>query len=890
MKRLVIVESPTKAKTIRNFLKGDFVVEASMGHVRDLPSKASEVPEELQGQAWAKLGVNVKEGFEPLYIVPSDKSQVVRNLKKALKGADELYIATDEDREGESIGWHLIELLEPKVPVRRMVFHEITKDAIDSALASPREINQHLVAAQETRRILDRLVGYSLSPVLWRVVTSGLSAGRVQSVAVRLLVEREKERMAFVPASYWDLKAELSKEGSRFDAVMTHRGGIRLATGADFDDETGRLKPDLEAGKDVLLVSEEEARSLAARLPNAPWRVASINDRISTRSPAAPFITSTLQQEGSRKLGLSARDTMRVAQKLYEQGYITYMRTDSTNLSREALDASREAVERKYGKEYLSKTPRTFSNKVRNAQEAHEAIRPAGTEMKTSRELGLSAQEARLYDLIWSRTIASQMAEARLRLVTVQIDAGSGDDVATFRASGRTTEFAGFLRAYVEGSDDPEAALENRESPLPQMNEGDVPTCHTVEASGHETRPPARYTEATLIKTLESEGIGRPSTYASIIDTIAYRYARKVGSQLVPTFTAFAANNLLEKQFSQLVDYGFTANLETVLDQIAEGETDARPYLEDFYTNGIEQPIALSKGKIDPVEVSTIRSPKWNGYVVRVGQYGPYVEGELEGEVVRASLPETMLPGDVTMEELHALVEARAADDEVLGVHPEADKPVFLKEGPYGPYVQLGEDDEKPKRQSLPPGVDRTQVNFQMALDLLALPRELGPHPESGDVVKASIGRFGPYVQHKRTYASLKKGEDDVLTVRLERALELLIEKEKKNAALRTVGNHPESGDPVEVFAGRFGPYVKHGKINASLPKGVEAEDVTMDEALALLEAKASKGKAKKAASKSSAKKTTKKKPAAKKTAPKSTKTKAATRKPAAKKGGKKAG
>lgn len=901
MKRLVIVESPTKAKTIRNFLKGDFVVEASMGHVRDLPSKASEIPEEFQGQAWARLGVNVNEGFAPLYIVPGDKSQVVRNLKKALKGADELYIATDEDREGESIGWHLIELLEPKVPVRRMVFHEITREAIDAALSSPREIDRHLVEAQETRRILDRLVGYSLSPVLWRVVTSGLSAGRVQSVAVRLLVEREKERMAFVPASYWDLKADLQKDGSPFEAVMTHRKGIRLATGADFDDETGKLKPNLEAGKDVLLVSEDEARSLAGRLPEAPWKVSSINDRIATRSPAAPFITSTLQQEGSRKLGLSARDTMRVAQRLYEQGFITYMRTDSTNLSREALDASRNAVERKYGKQYLSKSPRTFSNKVRNAQEAHEAIRPAGTGMKTSVELGLSGQDARLYDLIWSRTIASQMAEARLRLVTVQIEAGSGDDVSTFRASGRTTEFAGFFRAYVEGSDDPEAALENRESPLPPMKEGDVPSCNSVEASGHETRPPARYTEATLIKTLESEGIGRPSTYASIIDTIAYRYARKVGSQLVPTFTAFAATNLLERQFSQLVDYGFTANLEEVLDRIAGGETDARPYLEEFYTKGIEGPIAQSKGKIDPVEVSTIRSPRWNGYVVKVGQYGPYVEGERDGELVRASMPETMLPGDVTMEELQALVEARAAEDEVLGVHPEVDKPVFLKEGPYGPYVQLGEDGEKPKRQSLPPGVDRSQVNFQLALDLLALPRELGVHPASGDVVKASIGRFGPYVQHKRTYASLKKGEDDVLTVGLDRALQLLNEKEKKNAALRTVGSHPETGDPVEVFAGRFGPYVKHGKVNASLPKGAEVEDVTMDEALALLEAKASKGKgkgrAKKATGKTAARKPAAKKPAAKKpaakktpakkTPAKSTKARPGTGKSAPKKGGK---
>jgi DNA topoisomerase I len=830
------------------------------------------VPEEFQGQKWSKLGVNVESGFEPIYVVPKDKAPVVRNLKKLLKGADELYIATDEDREGESIGWHLVEVLEPKVPVRRMVFHEITKEAIESALSSTRDIDRNLVEAQETRRILDRLVGYSLSPVLWRVVTSGLSAGRVQSVAVRLLVEREKERMAFVPASYWGLKADLAKDGSPFEATMTHRGGIRLASGADFDDETGRLKGGLEAGKDVLLMSEQEARDLATRLPSEPWRVSSINDRIATRSPAPPFITSTLQQEGSRKLGLSARDTMRVAQRLYEQGFITYMRTDSTNLSREALEASRGAVERKYGKEYLSKTPRTFSNKVRNAQEAHEAIRPAGTGMKTSRELGLGGQEARLYDLIWSRTIASQMAEARLRLVTAQIEAGEGDDLATFRASGRSTVFPGFFRAYVEGSDDPDAALENREAPLPALSEGDSPRCSAVEASGHETRPPARYTEATLIKTLESEGIGRPSTYASIIDTIAYRYARKQGSQLVPTFTAFAANNLLEKQFAQLVDYGFTADLEEILDRIADGETDARPYLESFYSEGIEGPIAESKGKIDPVEVSTITSPKWNGYIVKVGQYGPYVESSVDGELVRASLPEALLPGDVTVDDLRALVEAKTADDEVLGVHPDFDKPVFLKEGPYGPYVQMGEDDEKPKRQSLPPGVTRTGVDFQMALDLLALPRELGPHPETGEMVKASIGRFGPYVQHRRTYASLKRGEDDVLTVGIDRALQLLNEKEKKSAALRTVGDHPETGDPIEVFAGRYGPYVKHQKTNASLPKGMEAEDISLHDALELLAAKEAKGKGKgrggakkKASSKASAKKPAAKKPAAKK-------------------------
>ncbi len=847
MKRLVVVESPTKARTIRGYLNGDFEIEASMGHVRDLPSSAKEVPDEMRGQRWASLGVNVEDDFEPLYIVPGDKQKVVRQLKKALKSADELYIATDEDREGESIGWHLLEVLQPDVPVRRMVFHEITREAIEEALQNTREIDHDLVEAQETRRILDRLVGYTISPMLWKVISKGLSAGRVQSVAVRLLVQREKERMAFVPASYWDLKARLEQKGEGFDAVMTHYRGIRLATGSDFDDDTGKLKPNLSAGKDVLLLSEEEAGSLAARLPDAPWRVSNVNERIATRSPAPPFITSTLQQEGSRKLNLSARDTMRSAQRLYEQGFITYMRTDSPNLSKEALAASRSAVEKRYGKKYLSDGVRRYSGKVRNAQEAHEAIRPAGTEMKTAKELGLSGIDARLYDLIWSRTIASQMAEARLRLVTVQIEAGEAEDVAAFRASGRSIDFPGFFRAYVEGTDDPDAALENREAPLPEMAEGDRPDCKSVDANGHETRPPARYTEATLIKTLENEGIGRPSTYATIIDTIiSRRYVKRVGSQLAPTFTAFAVNNLLEVQFEQLVDVGFTAGMERVLDDIAAGEQESKPYLKEFYQSGLQTPIQQSKKKIDPKEISTIHSPKWNGYVVRVGQYGPYVETQEDGESVRASLPEELLPGDVTMETLQEIIEASTAEDELLGVHPEHDLPIFLKDGPYGPYVQLGEDDSKPKpkRQSLPKGMAKTEATLPLAIDLLNLPRDLGSHPESGKPIKANIGRYGPYVQHGSVYASLKK-DDDVLTVGLDRALELLAEKERKNKPLRELGEHPESGEPVEVWAGRYGPYVKHKKTNASLPKGMEPEDVTMPVAVDLLVEREKKGKKK---------------------------------------------
>src|SRR5690625_173201 len=885
MKKLVIVESPTKARTIRSYLGDEFEIEASMGHVRDLPSSAREVPESLRKHKWASLGVNVDDDFEPLYVVPKDTQKVVTQRKKQLKKADELYIATDEDREGESIGWHLIQVLEPKVPVKRMVFHEITKDAIVSALDKTRDIDTNLVEAQETRRLLDRLVGYSISPVLWRVISKGLSAGRVQSVAVRLLVQREKERMAFVPASYWDLKAALRQNGTGFEAVMTHYRGIRLASGSDFDDDTGRLKAGLTPDKDVLLLSEEDARALAERLPSAPWRVANINERVSKRSPAPPFITSTLQQEASRKLSLSARETMRVAQRLYEHGHITYMRTDSTNLSREAVDGSRRAVEKRYGKEYLSDGLRQYGGKVRNAQEAHEAIRPAGGAMKTSRELGLSGIDARLYDLIWSRTIASQMADARIRLVTASIEARDEDNVAAFRASGRSIDFPGFFRAYVEGSDDPDAAIENQEAPLPKLQEGDTPDCDDVKALGHETRPPARYTEATLIRTLESEGIGRPSTYATIIDTVINRgYVRKVGTQLAPSFTAFAANNLLEAQFHKLVDVGFTAEMEQVLDDIAAGEEESTPYLRRFYDKGIESAIATVKEKVDPKEISTIHSPKWNGFVVRVGQYGPYLEVDVDGEQVRASLPQDLLPGEVTLEKLQEIAEAATAEDEVLGVHPEHNKPVFLKDGPYGPYVQLGEDDEKPrpKRQSLAPGLTKADVSFDVALDLLALPRVLGQHPDSGKDVKASIGRFGPYVQHEKTYASLKKGVDDVLKVELPRALELLAEKERKNKPLRVLGDHPETGDPIEVWAGRYGPYVKHQKTNASLPKGIEPDDVSMPMAIDLIVEQAKKGKKGRGTKKTAAKKSSAKKPAAKKATAK----KAAPKKSAPKKSG----
>lgn len=843
MKRLVVVESPTKARTIRKFLpKGAYQVEACMGHVRDLPSSASEVPAAIKKEPWGTLAVNVDEGYEPVYVVPKEKRKVVQELKAALKNADELYLATDEDREGESIGWHLLEVLKPKVPVRRMVFHEITKEAIERALEQTRDIDQRLVDAQETRRVLDRLVGYTISPLLWKKVAPRLSAGRVQSVAVRLLVQRERERLDFVSASYWDLKATLEQDRQRFEARMIALGDRKLATGGDFDEHTGTLKK----GNDALVLDEARAQALAERLPDAPWRVASVESKVVTRRPGPPFITSTLQQEANRKLGLSARDAMRVAQKLYENGHITYMRTDSPNLSSEAIGASRRAVEERYGSDYLSPQPRQFSaKKGGGAQEAHEAIRPAGTQMRTKDEIGLSGVEGALYDLIWKRTVATQMADAKVRQTRADILAGEdGPEQATFRATGQTVEFAGFFRAYVEGSDDPNAALEDRDHPLPALAEGDTPACREVEALGHETKPPARYTDATLVKILESEGVGRPSTYASIIDTIVHRgYVRRDGKQLAPTFTAFATTNLLEDHFDQLVDTGFTAEMEQILDDIAEGEKEPVPYLDRFYRGegGIEPRVEAGLEHINARSVSTVEHPKWGPFRVRVGKFGPYVEGEIDGETKTASLPDDLAPADADEAGLRELLETSNAPDEVLGIHPDFDQPVLAKQGPYGPYVQLGDDEQegKPKRTSLPKGMALEDVDLATAVGLLRLPRTVGEHPDGG-VVKSNIGRYGPYVQHGSTFASLKAG-DDVLTVTLDRALELLAEKQRKNQPLRTLGAHPETGDPIEVFEGRYGPYVKHKRTNATIPKGTDPDEVTLEQAVQLLAEKASK-------------------------------------------------
>jgi DNA topoisomerase-1 len=604
-KFLVIVESPTKAKTIRRFLPKNYSVEASMGHVRDLPESASDIPAKFKKEEWAKIGVNVEEEFEPLYVVSKRKTKIVSELRKKLADADELYLATDEDREGESIAWHLVEILKPKIPTKRMVFHEITKSAIEKALTQTRKIDAQLVKAQETRRILDRLFGYTLSPLIWKKIAFGLSAGRVQSVALRVIVERERSRLKFKSASYWDLLASLKKTTEAFDAKLISLGGVRIATGKDFDENTGELPKDKKQGKDLLVLNEADARKLKDKLSTETWKVHSITEKPLTNRPAPPFITSTLQQEANRKLGLSARDAMRTAQKLYEEGLITYMRTDSPNLSQEALKAARKEVVDLYGKEYLSDEVRQYASKSKGAQEAHEAIRPAGSDFVHPKDAGLSGIELALYELIWKRTMATQMAEAKKMSLTIQIKV----DTAIFSASGTRILFPGFLRAYVEGSDDPDAALEDKEILLPKLLEGDVLKLTNLSSESHETKPPSRFTEAALVQMLEKEGIGRPSTYASIIGTIVERgYVRKNASALVPTFTGFAVTQILEKNFSNLVDPKFTSKMEESLDEIADGTLEALPYLKKFYLGkeGLQNQVKVQEKAIDPDESRTV--------------------------------------------------------------------------------------------------------------------------------------------------------------------------------------------------------------------------------------------------------------------------------------------
>lgn len=877
-KALVIVESPAKARKISDYLGSKYKVLASMGHVRDLPSGAAEIPKSVKREPWSRIGINVDSEFEPLYIIPKGKKKVVDELKAALKQSDELILATDEDREGESIGWHLVELLKPKVPVSRMVFGEITKKAILEALEETRELDKNLVEAQETRRVLDRLFGYTLSPLLWKKVAPKLSAGRVQSVAVKVLVEREKERARFVSAEYWDLKAALETGGgAKFDAALHSVGGKRVAAGRDFDENTGKLKP----GSDVVLLNGEHANELRNRIEKIDWTVASVESRNQTRKPYPPFTTSTLQQESNRKIGMTARATMQTAQRLYEEGHITYMRTDSVTLSSEAMNAARGSVKDRYGEDYLSPSPRTFTNKSKGAQEAHEAIRPAGTEMKTAEELRLSGQEAKLYTLIWKRTMACQMADAKLVFHTVTI----GADNAEFRATGRHVEFPGFLRAYVEGVDDPEEALDDKEAALPPLSESEKLKLEQLDSLSHATKPPARFTEATLVRKLEDEGIGRPSTYASIIGTIQDRgYVNKQGSQLVPTFTAMAVTQLLERHFTQLVDYKFTAQMEEQLDEVASGEAQRLPYLRKFYSGeeGLDQQVKSHEEEIDPRVACTIHLENVK-QEIRVGRYGPFVQVEHEGEPVSASLPPDVAPADVSNDQVEKIIRQKTEGPQALGMHPEEGLPVYVKHGPFGAYLQLGEDPvedgPKPKRCSVPKNVDDESLTLDLALQYLGLPRKLGSNPDTGNQVNAGIGRFGPYVTHRiggrQVYKSLPK-EIDVLYVDLASAIDLLKTAKVKGPTppLKELGKHPEDEEIIGVYEGRYGPYVKHHKTYASLPKDREVESVTLEEALQwLAEKEATSGGRKKATKK----KTTKKKAAKKKSVKKkSTKKKSA--------------
>ena len=848
MKSLVIVESPTKAKTIKKYLPKGYMVDSSNGHIRDLPASAKEIPLKFKKESWANLGINVDNSYEPLYVVSAQKKKVVKRLKDLMKDAAELILATDEDREGEGISWHLKEVLNPKIPVKRMVFHEITKEAIVESLQKFREIDMDLVDAQETRRIIDRLAGYTISPLLWKKIAPGLSAGRVQSVAVKLLVDRERERMRFKSGTYCDLKAQLSAlKGKKFDAQMSELNGKRLASGKDFNEATGKLKkPDA-----VVLLNNDDAEALREKLETGTWSVVSVEKNTQKRNPGPPFTTSTLQQEANRKFGMSASDTMRTAQRLYEEGYITYMRTDSTFLSNQAIVAARSGVEELYGSEYLSESERRFSTKAKGAQEAHEAIRPAGSQFRTPNDTDLSGRELKLYDLIWKRTVATQMAPAEIEFTNVLISAEADKDtVATFKASGKEIKFAGYFRAYVEGSDDPDAQLEDQDKLLPPLKENDDLDCNSIEVASHETKPPARFTEATLIKYLESEGVGRPSTYATIISTIQDRkYADKQGSALVPTFTAFAVSELLEAYFPELVDVHFTSEMENQLDEIAHGNNDRTEYIKKFYEGekGIKENVDRQESNIEPQLAKRINLPidDLKDVEIFIGRFGPYVQMKKDdGEVISASLPANLNPSDLTKEKIYELIEMSEAGPESVGKHPESGQDIYILSGRFGPYVQLGEvteENKKPKRASLLKGMEPGEVDLKLALKLLELPRSLGNHPDTGKEVKAGVGRFGPFVVHDGKFKSLTK-DDNVLDVNLERALELFSQPSKAKArgssVIRELGTHPDNDTEINLLTGRYGPYIKYGKKNIGLPKGTDVEKFNLGQALELIRLK----------------------------------------------------
>jgi DNA topoisomerase I len=854
-RRLVIVESPAKARTIAGYLGKDYVVESSIGHIRDMPDKAAEIPAKYRGEPWARLGVDVDHDFEPLYVVNPDKKQQVSKLKNLLKDADELLLATDEDREGEAIAWHLLEELKPKVPVRRMVFHEITPAAIAQAVAHPRDVDDGLVEAYQTRRVLDRLYGYEVSPVLWKKVMPQLSAGRVQSVAVRLVVDRERERIAFRPARYWDLEAIFAKiageraavagvaqaaDGvSSFPATLVSVDGRRVAQGRDFN-STGQLK-----SQDVLHLDGEAAAALADRLGDSSFSVSSVERKPYRRSPYAPFRTTTLQQEASRKLGFSSKYAMSVAQRLYENGHITYMRTDSITLSQTAITAARAQARELYGSDYVPESPRVYTSKVKSAQEAHEAIRPAGDKFRTPAQTGLSGDELRLYELVWKRTVASQMKDATGESISVRVAGrSSAGENAEFGASGKVISFYGFLKAYVEGADDPDAELDDRERRLPALAEQEPLTAESLAAAEHATRPPARYTEATLIKELEDRAIGRPSTYASIIGTILDRgYVFKKGTALVPSFVAFAVITLLEQHFEHLVDYDFTAQMEEALDEIARGEAHRVPWLRRFYFGADgEEGLKELVSDLSEIDARAVSSFPLEGtdIVVRVGRYGPY----LEQDGLRANVPEGTAPDELTPEYAQELL-SRPSGDKILGTDPATGHTLVAKAGRFGPYVteQLPEDapaSAKPRTASLLKSMDLDSVTLDDALRLLTLPRTLGE--SDGEPVTVQNGRYGPYVKKGADSRSLEN-EEQMFTVTLDQAKELFAQPKPRGRAaraaaappLRELGDDTASGKPIVLRDGRFGLYVTDGETNASLRKGDTAESITLQRAIELL-------------------------------------------------------
>ncbi|WP_433577648.1 type I DNA topoisomerase [Nocardia brasiliensis] len=940
LRRLVIVESPTKARKIAPYLGRNYTVEASVGHIRDLPRGAADVPAKYKGESWARLGVDVDHDFEAIYVVSPDKKAKVAELKSLLKDADELYLATDPDREGEAIAWHLLETLKPKVPVRRMVFHEITEPAIQAAAADTRDLDNDLVDAQETRRILDRLYGYEVSPVLWKKVMPKLSAGRVQSVATRVIVQRERERMAFRSAEYWDIAAKLDagpgEDGDTsnprtFGARLVSVAGARVATGRDFNSD-GQLK----SASGVVVLDEAHARRLAQALDGVDMVVSSAEAKPYTRKPYPPFMTSTLQQEAGRKLRFNSERTMRVAQRLYENGYITYMRTDSTTLSESAIAAARSQATQLYGSEYVHPTPRQYTRKVKNAQEAHEAIRPAGDTFATPGQLHarLDNDEFRLYEMIWQRTVASQMADARGTTLTLRITgvAGTGEE-CVFSASGRTITFAGFLKAYVESVDEEAGGQsDDAESRLPALSEGQGVTAVELNPDGHSTNPPARYTEASLIKTLEELGIGRPSTYSSIIKTILDRgYVYKRGSALVPSWVAFAVIGLLEEHFGRLVDFDFTAGMEDDLDAIAGGREQRGSWLSNFYfggDTGVEGSVARSGGlkrmvgeRLDDIDAREVNSIKLfadeagRDVVVRVGRYGPYLErmvpnpDDPEGDSVsqRANLPDDLPPDELTPEVAEKLF-STPQEGRSLGIDPATGHEIVAKEGRFGPYVtevlpEPAADETatpakktakkaaapKPRTGSLFKSMDLATVTLDDALKLLSLPRVVGADPATGDEITAQNGRYGPYLK-KGTDSRSLTSEDQIFDVTLEEALKIYSEPKRRGrqasaaAPLRELGNDSASGKPMVIKDGRFGPYVTDGETNATLRKGDEIESITPERAMELLADRRARGPVKKAAKKSAAKKAPAKKTAAKKTAVKSTTTKTVAKKSAAKK------